>query len=111
MDRSVGFGSLRLGLAVVVLILVGACSDAGWRGFKVENQTAGPISVTAARNGSETVLAKDRQPGQYQPITGFPGTQCVRMLLVARDAGGAEVARSEQDVCLDQTWVIRTATP
>jgi hypothetical protein len=57
MDRSVGFGSLRLGLAVVVLILVGACSDAGWRGFKVENQTAGPISVTAARNGSETVLA------------------------------------------------------
>jgi hypothetical protein len=111
MDRSVGFVSLRLSLALVCLIVVGACSDAGWRGFKVENQTAAPVSVTAARNGSETLLAKDLQPGQYQPITGFPGTQCVRILLVARDPLGAEVARSDQDVCLDQTWVIRTYTP
>ena len=105
------FRSVRLGLSVVCLVVVGACSDAGWRGFKVENETAGPVSVTAARNGSESMFAKDLQPGQYQPITGFPGTQCVRMLLVARDAGGVEVARSDQDVCLDQTWVIRTSTP
>jgi hypothetical protein len=104
-------GSARLGLAFTCLLVVAACSDAGWRGFKVENQTAGPVSVTATRNGSEVLLATDLQPGKYQPITGFPGTECVRMLLVARDPGGAEVARSDQVVCLDQTWVVHPSSP
>jgi hypothetical protein len=100
-----------LGLALTCVLGVAACSDAGWRGFKVENQTAVPVSVTATRNGSDVLLATDLQPGQYQPITGFPGTECVRMLLVARDPSGAEVARSDQDLCLDETWVVRPSSP
>ena len=95
-------------LAFACLVILAGCSEFGWRGFRVDNRTASPVTVTATVNGSEQVLAKDLQPGTYMPITGVPGTNCVRMLLVARDPNGAEVARSDQDVCQDQTWIVRS---
>lgn len=103
----------RPGIVIAVLVsslvLASCIPDLGWRGFKISNQTGVPITVTSTVNGHEQVLVTDLQPGLYQPITGYPGTQCVRMLLVARDAGGNEVDRSDGDVCLDQTWVVRGA--
>lgn len=101
------FATMRLAVAMACVLFVSACSNFGWRGFKIDNQTSVPITVTATVNGSESTLAKDLQPGLYQPITGFPGTECRKMLLIARDGSGAEVARSDQEVCLDQTWVVR----
>ena len=91
------------------LWLLASCSDIGWRGYKIDNQTADPITVTSTINGKETVLVSVLEPGLYQPITGYPGSQCVPMLLIARDAAGNEVDRKDGDVCLDQTWVVRGA--
>ncbi len=84
------------------LVLLASCSDFGWRGYRIENQTAGPITVTSTIDGKEAVLVSVIEPGLYQPITGYPGSHCVPMLLIARDAAGSEVDRKDGDVCLDQ---------
>lgn len=91
------------------LLLVASCTDFGWRGYKIDNQTPDPITVTSTINGKDTVLVSDIEPGLYQPITGYPGSQCVSMLLIARDVAGNEVDRKDGEVCLDQTWVVRGA--
>lgn len=89
------------------LLLLASCSDFGWRGFRIDNQTTVPIAVTSTINGKETVLVSVIQPALYEPITGYPGSQCVQMLLIARDTAGHEVDRKDGEVCLDQTWVVR----
>src|SRR3954447_7599696 len=89
------------------LLLFASCADFAWRGYKIDNQTTVAINVTSTMNGKETVLVSDIQPGLYQPITGYPGHQCVQMLLIARDTAGDEVDRRDGEVCLDQTWIVK----
>jgi hypothetical protein len=92
---------------LAAVVMLAACSDGGWRGFRLDNQTDAPVTVTSLVNGRESTLSIALGPGLNLPITGYPGDQCVTMTLIARDGSHQEISRFDGPVCLDQTWVIR----
>jgi hypothetical protein len=101
---------IAIGLAAVAVVLSACQSELFWQGYRIDNRTDVRISVSAIVNGGpEDVLAPHLDPGQVLPIDGYPGKDCVRILLIARDVTGHEVDRRDGDACLGQTWVVTGA--
>jgi hypothetical protein len=98
---------------VVVIVTLGACAEQLSPEAFVMNRTRQAIDVFHVVDGSEELVNSLGEPStasHSQELFGFNWSQdgCTSGDLVARDPDGQEIARLTDQLCLGETWRIKS---